>query len=198
MLRTIRLSLLPAAALAACSTPPAHIPPQEVPTGLQRREGESFLQARVHYGIPILQRSFFWDGNGESDDFGPGLYAFHHYSDNVAFGFGGNLATWLLGGPDAYSGEFEGLARIYPDPTLPLFLDFSAGYLHATEPVPPGGTEWNFTFGFGPGMEIPWGEGSSLLLGATYHHISNALGHDNPRNPSQNEARLWVGYAWNF
>jgi len=47
-------------------------------------------------------------------------------------------------------------------------------------------------------MEIPWGEGSSLLLGATYHHISNALGHDNPRNPSQNEARLWVGYAWNF
>ena len=27
--------------------------------------------------------------------------------------------------------------------------DFSAGYLHATDPVPPGGTEWNFTFGNG-------------------------------------------------
>lgn len=45
------------------------------------------------------------------------------------------------------------------------------------------------TFGFGGGVDLPVGAGTSLLLGATYHHISNALGRENERNPSQNEAQ---------
>jgi hypothetical protein len=32
----------------------------------------------------------------------------------------------------------------------------------------------------------------------TYHHVSNALGRENDRNPSQNEAQLWVGFALRF
>jgi hypothetical protein len=38
----------------------------------------------------------------------------------------------------------------------------------------------------------------SFLIGAHYHHLSNALGRENLRNPSQNEVRAWVGFIWNF
>jgi hypothetical protein len=46
----------------------------------------------------------------------------------------------------------------------------------------PSGTMWNFTFGF------EWCGLADLredqpLLGATYHHISNALGHEKRSQP---------------
>ena len=184
--------------LAGCQTRAPHALPTEVPAGLRRREGETYAQVRAYYGVPILQKSFFWDGNGETDEFGPGGHIFHHITDSVAIGAGANLSTWLIPGADAYSAEVEAVLRVYPEATCPVFLDFSGGYQQSTEPVPPGGTEWNYTFGFGPGVEFPMGKGSSLMLAANYHHMSNALGRDNERNPSQNEARLWIGYAWNF
>lgn len=184
--------------LAGCQAPVAHALPTEVPPGLRRREGESFAQVRAYYGIPILQKSLYWDGNGETDEFGPSCHVFHHITNTVAIGAGANLSTWLIPGADAYSAEVESVLRIYPDAASPLFLDFSGGYQQSTEPVPPGGTEWNYTFGFGPGFEFPMGRGSSLMIAANYHHVSNALGRENERNPSQNEARLWIGYAWNF
>ncbi len=185
-------------ALAGCQSPVPHALRTEVPSGLRRREGETFGQVRAYYGVPILQRSIYWDGNGETDEFGPSGHIFHHITDTVAIGAGLNLSTWLIPGADAYSAEAEAVLRVYPNPAAPLFLDFSSGYQHSTEPVPPGGTEWNYTFGFGPGFEFPMGDGSTLMLAANYHHVSNALGRDNERNPSQNEARLWIGYAWNF
>ena len=45
-------------------------------------------------------------------------------------------------------------------------------------------------------VDLPVGDKSSLIVGCTYHHISNALGRMNDRNPSQNEARFFVGFAW--
>ena len=156
------------------------------------------MAAHVHHGIPILKKSFFWDGEGEVYDTGIGVQAGHFVGDGVALGGELVATSWWTGGRDVYSGELEGLLRIYPWPSGPVFLDGTTGFQLANDQIPPGGTLWNFTFGFGGGVDLPVGEGTSLLLGATYHHISNALGRENERNPSQNEARLWIGFGWTF
>lgn len=163
--------------------------------GASRRAGASVLESRAHYGIPILQKSFAWDGNGEVDDVGVGLRALHFVVDDVAIGGGLTAAAWLTRGADIYSGELEGVLRLHPYDG-PLFFDFTGGFQQATQNIPPGGTDWNFSFSFGPGVEVPIASDCSLEMGASYHHISNALGRDNDRNPSQNEARLWFGFAW--
>ncbi|MBL9076713.1 MAG: outer membrane beta-barrel protein [Planctomycetes bacterium] len=179
--------------LAACAS--AH-PNAAGHRGVDRGVGATFAQARGYYGVPILQKSLLWDGNGEDDDAGLGVHVGHFAADDLAIGAGLNLGTWFYPGGNATSGELEGLLRWYPVHDLPLFLDLHGGYQHATEPTPRGGTDWNFSFGFGPGIDLPVGDGCSLELGTTYHHISNALGRQNDRNPSQNEARLWLGVAW--
>ena len=47
-------------------------------------------------------------------------------------------------------------------------------------------------------FQDPFNATTNLVTGVDYHHISNALGRDNERNPSQNEARLWIGLEWIF
>ncbi|MEO6597401.1 MAG: hypothetical protein ABIP94_21875 [Planctomycetota bacterium] len=166
------------------------------PFGTKHEAGSTQLEARLHYGIPILQKSFFWDGNGEVDDTGIGLHAAHFIADDVALGLGTNLVTWWTGGRDVYSAELEGLLRVYPLHAWPLFLDATTGFQLANDQIPPGGTVWNLSFGFGGGLDFSIDDNTSLMVGVTYHHISNALGRMNDRNPSQNEARIWLGISW--
>lgn len=166
--------------------------------GIERREGAEFVSSRVHYGIPILQKSLYWDGNGEVDDAGLGLHWGRFVSDLAALGLGTNLTNWWTGGRDVQSAELEGLVRVYLKEDWPVFVSGTAGFQFANDQIPPGGTVWNYTFSFGAGLDVPIVAGMSALFGVDYHHISNALGRDNPRNPSQNEARLWVGFGWTF
>ena len=168
------------------------------PAGVRRHGGESLLGVHAHHGIPILQRSFAWDGNGEVEDSGVGMLAGHFLADDLAIGAKLGATSWWTGGRDVYSADTEGLLRFYPWRKGPIFFDGTGGFQLANDQIPPGGTMWNFTFGFGGGVDLPVGEGTSMLLGATYHHISNALGRDNDRNPSQNEARVWIGFGWTF
>jgi hypothetical protein len=187
--------------LTACSSSPSVAregdhPLDSLENGLQHRAGDNAAVARAFYGVPILQKSLLWDGNGQDDNYGLGLHLFRFVNDGLALGMGLNGAVWMQT-HDVYSGEWEALMRWYPGNGA-FFWDFGGGYLHGTAPVPTGGTDWNFTFHFGPGVDIPVGRESSVLIGATYHHTSNALGRMNERNPSQNDMRLWVGFAWNF
>jgi len=168
---------------------------QPEPPAKLHRAGSTELAGHVFYGIPILQKSFFWDGNGEVDDSGLGARALHYLGDGVALGLGLNAATWWTGGRNVYSGELEGVLRIYPLDGVPVFVDGTTGFQLANDQIPPGGTVWNFSFGFGFGAEHQVTSSTALQAGAFYHHISNALGRQSPRNPSQNEARIWLGFV---
>lgn len=196
MIRIPLAAVAPALLAASCLSAPPRI--STIPAGMERRAGTDFAAARVHYGIPILQKSFFWDGNGEVDDTGIGLHWGHFVDDHVALGLGTNLVQWWTSGRDVQSAELEGLIRIYPKQDWPVFVSGGGGFQLANDQIPPGGTVWNFTFGFGAGLDVPIAAGTSALFGVDYHHISNALGRDNPRNPSQNEARIWLGFGWTF
>ncbi|MBK8099626.1 MAG: acyloxyacyl hydrolase [Planctomycetes bacterium] len=162
--------------------------------------GERSLELRPYYGVPILQKSLLWDGNGETDDAGAKLRHLWHLTDDLAIGGGLTAAVWLPGGHDILAGELEAVGRCYclRRDTWGWFGEAAGGYVHSTDPIPPGGTEWNFTFSFGTGIEMPLQRDLDLQTGITYHHISNALGRENDRNPSQNEAQLWLGIAWRF
>lgn len=209
-MRLHRSLLLFAPALAGCSLParPAASPPAagswrqtatEVAPRLPRA-GDRVLDVRAYYGIPILQKSFFWDGNGEVDQFGLRARHLWYSSDNVAFGVGLSAMNFLVGGADVQGLEADAIGRFtfWRGDDLSVFVETTGGYLQSTDGIPPGGTEWNFTFSFGPGVDIPIGDGVDLMTGVTYHHISNALGRESPRNPSQNEADLWIGLGFRF
>jgi hypothetical protein len=170
-------------------------PPPKTGAPRMPKEGDHVLDMRVYYGIPILQKSLLWDGNGEVDQFGMRFRYLTHTSDLVALGAGLSIMNFLLGGSDVQAAEADAIGRFYlhSEETWGAFLEVTGGYLQATDAIPPGGTEWNFTFSWGAGVDVPVGDDVDFIAGATYHHISNALGRQNPRNPSQNEAQLWVG-----
>ena len=90
-----------------------------------------------------------------------------------------------------YEGKSVGFARC-------SLVDGTVGYLRTTRDVPPRGTQWNYTFSFGPGIDVPICHNTHMLIGSSYHHISNALGRQSQRNPSQNEVRLWLGFEWTW
>lgn len=188
---------LPEGAAAVAAATPS--PGQDVPPPLHH-DGEVTIATRGYYGVPILSRSLFWDGNGEVDTFGGGAFVHWFLVDTFALGAGIEGTVFKNPGHAAYGIEGQLAARwyAYSAPELGVFMEGTTGYLQTTEPVPPGGTEWNFTFSFGPGVDVPLADGSHLLFGGNYHHISNALGRDNRRNPSQNEFRFWLGLEWTW
>lgn len=190
-LRPLLLALF--AALPSCavgvSQPRAHV---------DRSADDATFSMAVFHGIPILRRSFFWDGEGEVEDSGVLLQAYKHLTDDFAIGVGANFASWWAPGRNVHSAELEGRVRLYPVAGWPVFFDGSAGYQLADDQIPPGGTVWNFTFSFGPGFELPIAESTRFQFGSYYHHISNALGRENDRNPSQNEVRIWAGISFVF
>jgi hypothetical protein len=201
-------ALLAARALREDSDLDEASPPQEASPsqeGSARRvdrprheAGSTFIQTRAFYGVPILHKSFYWDGQGEVYDSGLGVHAGKFVSEQFAVGIGSNLTTWWTPGSDVYSVELEMLLRWFPVHDWPVFINGTGGYQLANHDIPPGGTVWNFTFSWGLGVEWPIGNSTHLITAADYHHISNALGRQNDRNPSQNEVRFWVGVEWNF
>ncbi len=75
------------------------------------------------------------------------------------------------------------------------FTDIEAGFLIFNDAVPvPNARAFNFTFGFGAGLEIFTGPRNSLTLGFKYHHLSN--NETAPANPGVDSPMAYVGYSW--
>ena len=108
MIRLAIALLAPPFLSTSCTAPPppSKIPPQR--SGIQRTAGSDFASARIHYGIPILQKSFLWDGNGEVDDTGIGLHWGHFVDDHVALGLVYAVGTMIAGIAAALGGVAVG------------------------------------------------------------------------------------------
>ncbi|MCA8942930.1 MAG: acyloxyacyl hydrolase [Planctomycetes bacterium] len=160
--------------------------------------GDRSVDVRAAYGVPIVAKSVFWDGNGDVDDVSLKARHLWHTSDHFAVGAGLALNTYLPTGADVFGLEAEAVSRSYlfRSERFGVFSELTGGYMQSTGRVPAGGTEWNFTFSFGAGVEIPVERDTGLQMGINYHHVSNALGRMNDRNPSQNEAQFWFGFEY--
>jgi len=83
-----------------------------------------------------------------------------------------------------------------PRQTWSLYADGGCGLVIATEEVPDGGSNFNFTpqIGFGATYEI--GVNTRLMAGVRWYHISNArLSED---NPGRDSLMVYAGVSFGF
>jgi hypothetical protein len=80
---------------------------------------------------------------------------------------------------------------------LQPYLNGTVGALYFSEQVPvKGSSKFNFTVGFGAGVEIWYRENQSISLGYKYHHISNL--YTARLNPGVDSNLFSVGCAWSW
>ncbi len=75
------------------------------------------------------------------------------------------------------------------------FINASAGVLYFDDKVPVAdSSKFNFSLGLGAGVQIWHLDNQSVILGYTYHHISN--GYTAPNNPGLDSDLYYAGYTW--
>lgn len=80
-----------------------------------------------------------------------------------------------------------------------FFIDAGVGLLVATDDVPTGGTEVNFLPRLGAGATWRFGNGPQrLVVGARWHHISNARMRGQDQNPARDGLMLYAGVEFPF
>ncbi len=132
---------------------------------------------------------------------------------NLTLGYSGFLAQdveWMLElaawyhsqrGQDALSlnPAMEFRWHFYNKAKTSAFLNVGIGILGATDNVPSGGSGFNFTPRVGIGMTHQVSaDGTRLIAGLRWHHISNARINGEIRNPSRDAPHLYLQLAIPF
>ncbi len=164
------------------------------------KKNERVVNVRAFGASPLVGDALLWRGGGDIPNYGIGVEGYKFVTDRLALGAGLTVRNYNDSGSDARAVEIEGRMRYYVAETekAGLFLDLNGGGMWAQDPIPERGSEWNYTFAFGPGIEVPLSKNKSLLFGAEFHHLSNADGSYSRRNPSQNEILYWVSHSWKW
>lgn len=166
--------------------------------GVHKR-GERMAVARIYGSAwPIKGKAIAWHGESDDENIGAGVGNYWFLRDRFAVGGLVSIANYQYAGENVIAGQLEGNARWYvlEHDEYAYFWDAGFGAIWSEAAVPQNATRYEFTFAFGPGMEIPITENSVLQIGVQFHHMSNALGRDSSQNPSQNEFRLWLSWGW--
>jgi hypothetical protein len=110
------------------------------------------------------------------------------------------LSAWYFSqdGEDAFGMNPAMVLRWHllhpPEQPWTVFVDAGVGLLFATDEVPAGGTWFDFTPRVGLGYTHQIADnGTRLLLGARWHHISNARISGDRRNPARDGLMLYSG-----
>lgn len=93
-----------------------------------------------------------------------------------------------------YGGDLEFRWHLFAFDRWSIFASAGCGIIGATEPVPTGGTEFNFTPCAGAGVTFDVWEGTRLYLSARWFHLSNAS--TSSDNPGFNGLGLWAGLSF--
>jgi hypothetical protein len=140
----------------------------EQPTG--EREQLSFCNVGLNY--------YFWD-NWAFGIEGTGMFVNQDVQDASAGGADILLRTHLL--------NYERFS---------FYGDFTAGILEADHPIPPGGTDFNFTIRTGVGGVYELSPRVGVMFGLRYLHLSNARQEGPARNPSLNAIEGYAGFLF--
>jgi len=148
---------------------------------------------------PFHGHALAWLGEESHSYLGGGFFNHWFTSDRIALGAGLMYNNYQFDGRNVASGEIQANYRQYlfeHDRKYTYFFETFCGAQWGETEIPRGATRYEYTFGFGPGMEVRLSDKYSVLAGAQFHHQSNALGRTAPENPSQNDLRLWVAFGW--
>ena len=165
--------------------------------GGRHKKGDRQAVFSASFGEPISGKSLGFQGNGDARNVGVAAGSQWFLMDRWAVGVQTGLRYYHQTGGSAVAFELEGTARHYLFEIGPVgfLFEFNGGGQIASREVPPGGTDINWIFGFGPTIEIPLGDKTDLLIGYQWRHLSNGRGGGEPDNPSQNDHRIWAGVA---
>lgn len=166
-------------------------------TGGPHRKGDRQAIFSASYGEPIGGESFGFVGHGDARNVGLAAAAQWFLLDRWAVGIRTGARYYDQTGGGVIALEVEGTARhyLFELGSVGVLFEVTGGGQLSSRDVPPGGTNTNWVFGFGPTLEIPLGEETDLLAGYQWRHLSNGKGGDSPQNPTQNDHRLWIGVA---
>jgi hypothetical protein len=120
--------------------------------------------------------------------------------------FSADLTLWYLtedhaDGDDALAFNLNPKLRWHfvAEESHTLFIEAGVGLLIATEEVPEGGSEFNFTPQAGLGATFPLSGGPDrLIVGVNWRHFSNANSFGSDRNPGRDDVYAYVGVAFPF
>lgn len=104
-------------------------------------------------------------------------------------------------GPDAGGGSLAiGFRWHFVNKTAySVYTHFGIGMLYASDDVPPGGTQFNFTPTVGIGSTIRLDDRDTRLdLGLRWHHISNATTGGSDDNPARDGIMLYMALIFPF
>lgn len=118
------------------------------------------------------------------------------FADDVEWAiYGQGSAIWQTGQDAAAGGfDFELRWHFVQAEGWSLFAGVGIGMLEATEPVPTGGTQFNFTPSAGVGGTLALTDDTRLYVGVRWYHISNAG--TSTDNPGMNGTSLWLGLSF--
>ena len=93
-----------------------------------------------------------------------------------------------------YGGDLEFRWHLLAFDRWSVFMSAGCAMIGSTEPVPPGGTQFNFTPCAGAGLTFDVWEGTRMYLSARWFHLSNASTSSN--NPGFNGLGIWAGLSF--
>ncbi len=146
----------------------------------------------------------FGDNSGE-------LYLAHvgfgyHLWDNISFnaevvggGFNAEDEAGQSGGGSA-AGGLDLLMRyhFYRGDGWSLYGDAGSGLIHGSIRFPANGTQLNFTPQAGIGSLIDLDDNMYMMVGARWHHVSNARMKGIDQNPGYDGAMIYAGLMFRF
>jgi hypothetical protein len=97
-------------------------------------------------------------------------------------------------GAFVYGGDLEFRWHFLAFERWSVFASAGCGIVGATDPVPPGGTAFNFTPCAGAGITFDVWEGTRAYVSARWFHISNAS--TSSDNPGYNGLGVWAGLSF--
>jgi len=121
--------------------------------------------------------SWFFVDNAEIAFYGTGGYVWQPVADAGTYGFDVEVRWHCVARAD-----------------WSLFLSIGGSVMGSTEPVPSGGSSFNFTPSVGFGGTVEVAEDVRLYMSARWYHISNAGLYAD--NPGRDNLSLWAGLSF--
>ncbi len=128
-----------------------------------------------------------------------GYYLLDGLSFNVGL-VGGQIDSDETFGDDGYIYGAEMLLRwhFYQQPDWSLYLDGGLGFTWSEHPFPANGTHQNFNPQLGLGFTVDLFDPAKVMIGARWHHISNANRSGGDENPGFDGVMVYAGLMMPF
>ena len=118
--------------------------------------------------------------------------------NNLSLDLGFHLLDVVQSGEDAiaFSTTIQLRWHFIHEDTWSMFMEGGVGLMRSSDSVPAGGSEFNFTVPVGVGITFDAGNNNRWLIGARWHHISNANTYN--ANPGRDSLMLWAGISFPY